>query len=100
MSDPYAIILGINKRKEKNVSIRKLEIFSIHRRRCGICISIRPKWVYVSQVKRVPAEMFSAMNADAIRSLIGSISEMPKSEIQAELDRINEGYQQAYLALA
>jgi hypothetical protein len=59
-----------------------------------------PNGSMYSQVKRVPAEMFSAMNADAIRSLIGSISEMPKSEIQAELDRINEGYQQAYLALA
>jgi hypothetical protein len=52
-----------------------------------------------SQVKRVPAEIFSAMNADAIRSLIGSIATMPKSEIQAELDRINDGYSQAYLAL-
>ena len=31
---------------------------------------------------------------------LAKISEMPKSEIQAELDRINDGYQQAYLALA
>jgi hypothetical protein len=52
------------------------------------------------QIKRIPAEVFTSMNSDAIRELIGKVSLMSKSEIQAELDRVNDGYQQAYLALA
>ena len=52
------------------------------------------------QVKTIPAGLFTAMNEGAIREIIGSVSTMPKSEIQAELDRVNLGYSQAYLALA
>jgi hypothetical protein len=40
------------------------------------------------------------MNKDAIRELIGKVSLMSRDEIQSELDRVNEGYGQAYLALA
>lgn len=53
-----------------------------------------------NQVKNLPAGLFTAMNEGAIREIIGSVSTMSKSEIQAELDRVNEGYSQAYLALA
>jgi len=53
-----------------------------------------------NQVKNLPAGLFTAMNEGAIREIIGSVSTMPKSEIQAELDRVNLGYSQAYLALA
>jgi hypothetical protein len=52
------------------------------------------------QVQRVPASLFTAMNEGAIRELIGKVSLMSKPEIQAELDRVNNGYSQAYLALA
>ncbi len=52
------------------------------------------------QAKKVPAHVFNAMNEGAIRELIGKVSLMSRDEIQAELDRVNEGYSQAYLALA
>ena len=52
------------------------------------------------QVKTIPAGLFTAMNEQAIRELIGKVSLMSKSEIQDELDRVNEGFGQAYLALA
>ena len=53
-----------------------------------------------NQVKNLPAGLFTAMNEGAIRELIGKVSLMSKSEIQAELDRVNDGFGQAYLALA
>ena len=52
------------------------------------------------QVSRVPAQVFNTMNEGAIRELVGKVSLMSKDEIQAELDRVNEGYSQAYIALA
>jgi hypothetical protein len=61
---------------------------------------IDPNGSMYSQIKRVPSQVFSQMNEQAIREIIGSISNLTKSEIQAELDKINLGYSQAYLALA
>jgi len=61
---------------------------------------IDPNGSMYSQIKRVPSQVFSQMNEQAIREIIGSISNLRKSEIQAELDKINLGYSQAYLALA
>ena len=56
--------------------------------------------VMYNQIKRLSPAVFSAMNEGAIRSIIGSVSTMSKSEIQAELDNANLGYSEAYLALA
>lgn len=61
---------------------------------------IDPNGSMYSQIKRVPSEVFTMMNEQAIREIIGSVSNLTKSEIQAELDKINLGYSQAYLALA
>ena len=61
---------------------------------------IDPNGSMYSQIQRVPAQVFSQMNEQAIRELIGNASLMSKSEIQAELDVVNLGYSQAYLALA
>ena len=61
---------------------------------------IDPNGEMYKQVKTLPPGVFNSFNEGAIRSLIGSVSEMSKSEIQTELDRVNEGYGQAYLALA
>ena len=61
---------------------------------------IDPTGSMYSQIKRVPAQVFSQMNEQAIRELIGNASLMSKSEIQAELDVVNLGYSQAFLALA
>jgi hypothetical protein len=61
---------------------------------------IDPNGSMYSQINKLPAGIFNTMNEGAIRQIIGSVSTMPKSEIQAELDRINLGYSQAYLALA
>ena len=59
-----------------------------------------PNGSMYQQVSRIPASVFTAMNEGAIREIIGSVSTMHKSEIQAELDRVNDGYSQAYIALA
>ena len=61
---------------------------------------IDPNGSMYPQIQRVPSQVFSQMNEQAIRQLIGNASLMSKSEIQDELDRVNVGYSQAYLALA
>ena len=61
---------------------------------------IDPNGSMYSQIQRVPEKVFTMMNEQAIRELIGNASLMSKSEIQTELDRVNDGYSQAYLALA
>ena len=61
---------------------------------------IDPNGSMYKQIQKVPAHVFTMMNEGAIREMIGSVSEMSKSEIQAGLDKANEGYSQAYLALA
>ena len=61
---------------------------------------IDPNGSMYQTIQRVPAQVFSQMNEDAIRSLIGKVSLLSRSEIQDELDTVNAGYSQAYLALA
>jgi hypothetical protein len=52
------------------------------------------------QVKKLSPAIFNSMNEGAIRELIGKVSLMSRDEIQEELDRVNEGFSQAYLELA
>lgn len=59
-----------------------------------------PNGTMYQQVSRIPASVFNQMNEGAIRELVGKVSLMSKPEIQTELDRVNEGYSQAYIALA
>ena len=61
---------------------------------------IDPNGSMYKTIKNLPPAIFANMNEGAIRSMIGSVTNMSKSEIQAELDKANEGYSQAYLALA
>ena len=61
---------------------------------------IDPNGSMYSQIQRVPTEVFSQMNQEAIREIIGNVSNLTKSELQAELDVVNLGYSQALLALA
>ena len=61
---------------------------------------INPNGSMYKQIQQVPASVFTALNESSIRELIGKVSLMSKSEIQTELDRVNDGYSQAYLALA
>lgn len=61
---------------------------------------LNPDGSMIKRVSTVPPSVFVMMNQGAIRELIGKVSLMSKSEIQAELDRVNEGYSEAYLALA
>ena len=53
-----------------------------------------------SQVKNMPTEILDNWNVSAIRSLIGKVSLLTRDEIQAELDRVNDGASQALLCLA
>ena len=61
---------------------------------------IDPNGDMYKKIQLVPAQVFSDMNAGAIRELIGKVSLLSRSEIQDELDKVNQGYSQAYLALA
>ena len=61
---------------------------------------IDPNGSMFSQIEKLPPAIFNSYNEGAIRSLVGSVSDMSKSEIQENLDRANKGYSQAYLALA
>ena len=61
---------------------------------------INPEGSMYKSIQRVPSEVFTLMNSQAIREIIGSVSNLTKSEIQAELDKVNLGYSEAYLALA
>lgn len=61
---------------------------------------INPNGTMYEKVKLVPAKVFTQMNESAIREMIGKVSLMSKSEIQEELDKVNLGYSEAYLALA
>ena len=61
---------------------------------------IDPNGSFYPQIEKMPLAMLNNLNEGAIRSIIGSVTIMSKSEIQENLDRANEGYSQAYLALA
>ena len=61
---------------------------------------IDPNGSMHNQISKLSPIVFSMMNEQAIREIIGSVSNLTKSEIQAELDVVNLGYSQAYLALA
>ena len=61
---------------------------------------LNPEGSMYNRVKNLPAGIFVQMNEGAIREMIGKVSLMSKSEIQSELDKVNEGYHEAYLALA
>ena len=61
---------------------------------------IDPNGSMYKTIKNLPPAIFVSMNQGAIREMIGKVSLMSKSDIQAELDKVNDGYSQAYLALA
>ena len=61
---------------------------------------INPNGSMYRTIQNLPAGVFTTMNEGAIRSLIGKVSLLSRSEIQDELDKVNEGYHEAYLALA
>ncbi len=61
---------------------------------------IDPNGSMYKEIKKLPPAILNSFNEGAIRSIIGSVTNMSKSEIQENLDRANEGYSQAYLALA
>ena len=52
------------------------------------------------QVETLPAGVFAHMNEQAIRELIGKASLFSTAELQAELDRVNDGAFQALICLA
>lgn len=61
---------------------------------------IDPNGDMYKQIQKVPLPIFNQMNEHAIRELIGNVSNMSHAEINDELEVVNIGYSQAYLALA
>ena len=66
----------------------------------GFLSLINPEGSMYKTISKLSPTVFASMNEGAIRELIGNVSSLTKHEIQVELDRANEGYSQAYLALA
>ena len=59
-----------------------------------------PKGSFYPQIEAMPAGLFTLMNQSAIRDIIGKVSLFSTAELEAELDRINEGASQALICLA
>jgi hypothetical protein len=55
---------------------------------------------FVGMLKNVPAPVFTQMNIEAVRDLIGDASLFTRDELLAELERINEGATHSYILLA
>jgi hypothetical protein len=54
---------------------------------------------FVGMLKNVPAPVFTQMNIEAVRDLIGDASLMTLDEIQDELNRVNEGATHSWILL-
>ncbi len=59
-----------------------------------------PKGSFYPQIEALPSGMFTMMNQSAIRDIIGKVSLLSTSELESELDRINDGASQALICLA
>ncbi len=90
----------INKRKVKMIDKSNWKSYPFTVDGVEFVSLIDPNGSMYPQISKLSATVFSAMNEQAIRELIGNASLMSKSEIQAELDAVNLGYSQAFLALA
>ena len=55
---------------------------------------------FYPQITKMPIQMVNLMNESAIRELIGKVSLFSTAELEAELDRVNEGATQALICLA
>jgi hypothetical protein len=59
-----------------------------------------PQGIFYSKVERLPEGVFTNENVRMVGELIGDPSAFTTAELQAELDRINDGASQALVALA
>ena len=55
---------------------------------------------FYPQVIKMPISMVNLMNESAVRELIGKASLFSTAELEAELERVNEGATQALICLA
>lgn len=60
---------------------------------------IKPNGAIHKQVQKISSDVFISMNQGAIRELIGKVSLLSVEDINKELDRLNEGYSEAYISL-
>jgi hypothetical protein len=58
-----------------------------------------PQGSFYPQIERMPTEMFSIMNTQAVHEIIGNPSLLTRDELLSELDRINDGASQALICL-
>ena len=59
-----------------------------------------PQGYFYEKVERLPLGVFTDENSRMVMELIGDPSTMTASELQDELDRVNDGATQALVALA
>ena len=55
---------------------------------------------FYPQITKMPIQMVNLMNESAVREIIGKVSLLSTAELEAELDRVNEGATQALICLA
>lgn len=60
---------------------------------------IDPNGEMSKKIKNLPDGVFTQMNQGAIRSMIGSVSNMSLDEIENELEKLNDGFNEAYLGV-
>ena len=89
-----------NKRKEKMSQFANWKSYPFTVDGVEFLSLINPNGTMYRTISQLPAGVFNTMNEGAIRSIIGNVSSLTRSEIQDELDRVNQGYSEAYLALA
>jgi hypothetical protein len=59
-----------------------------------------PQGSFYPQVERLPAHLFNSYNVGAVTELIGNPATMTRDELLSELDKVNEGANQALICLA
>lgn len=61
---------------------------------------VNPNGSFADRIAKLPIERLNEMNTGAILGFVGQVDTMTRSQILNKLDIANEGYQNAYLALA
>jgi len=54
---------------------------------------------FLGMIKKMPADVFTQMNIQAVTELIGDVSLLSTAELLAELERVNEGATHSFILL-
>ena len=100
MSVSFGIITTSTTRKEKMIDRTNWAKFPFSVDGVDFNSEIDQNGNMYKTISKLPEGIFSQMNIGATRSMVGNASLFSRSELQDELDRVNEGYHEAYISLA